>query len=111
MRWYLNPLTLKHMAEVARRVLSGGGPRVVRLSGVAEPEGLILPTAAVDLEVEARDGTVTRFKPEIPVPWPYAWGYRLARRLGLPLVSALDPERVSFDVAVPPRAVRQATET
>jgi hypothetical protein len=45
---------------------------------------------------------------EIPVPWLYAWGYRLARRLELPLVSAFDPERVSLDVALPPRRFRHA---
>jgi hypothetical protein len=98
MRWYLNPSTLKRAAQVGRRVISGGGPKTVRVKRVEEPEGLIVPTSSVSMEVEARDGTVTRFAPEVPVPWPYAWGYRLARRLELPLVSALDPERVRFEL-------------
>jgi hypothetical protein len=108
MPWYLNPLTFTHVARDARRILSGGGPKIMRLTGVGRPKGLIVPTSAVCLEVEARDGTVTGFVPEIPVPWLYVWGYRLARRLELPLVSAFDPERVSLDVALPPRRFRHA---
>ena len=46
--------------------------------------------------VEARDRTVAKFAPEIPVPCPYAWGYRLGRRLELPLVSAVEPERIKL---------------
>jgi hypothetical protein len=101
MPWFPNPFTLTHAAREARRVLSGGGPKVMRLTGVTQPEGVIFPTSAVCLEVEARDRTVVRFAPEIPVPCPYAWGYRLGRRLELPLVSAVDPERISFDVTIP----------
>jgi hypothetical protein len=29
------------------------------------------------------------------------WAYRLARTLGLPLIRDLDPEQVSFEVALP----------
>jgi hypothetical protein len=67
MPWFPNPFTLTHAAREARRVLSGGGPKVMRLTGVTQPEGVIFPTSAVCLEVEARDRTVVRFAPEIPV--------------------------------------------
>ena len=53
------------------------------------------------LEVESRDGTVSRFAPALPVPMPYAWAYRVARRLGVPLVRGYEPEKVGF--AVPRR--------
>ena len=101
MPWYLNPIKLAHAARDARSALSGGGPKAVRVTGVGRPEGLILPSATVSLEVVRRDGTVARFAPEIPVPWPYAWTYRLARLLGVPVVSDLDPERVRFGFGLP----------
>jgi hypothetical protein len=101
MPWYLNPFQLARAGRSARRALSGGGPKAVRVTGIGPPEGLVLPTSTVSLEVDRKDGTVARFAPEVPVPWPYAWSYRLARRLGLPLVSDVDPERVSFGLALP----------
>jgi hypothetical protein len=101
MPWYLNPMTLTHVARDARCVLSGGGPRIVRLTGVTPPEGVIFPTSAVCIEVDAKEGTVTRFAPEIPLPWPYAWGYRLVPSLKLPLVSAFDLQGVSFRLTLP----------
>jgi hypothetical protein len=73
----------------------------VRVTGISPPEGLIVPTATVSLEVDRMDGTVARVAPEVPVPWPYAWTYRLARGLGVPVVSAIDPERVRFGVPLP----------
>ena len=88
-------------ARATRRLLAGGRPKTVRVTGVDRPEGVIFPTSSVSLEVEARDGTVTRLTPELPVPWPYAWGYRLARRLKLPLVSAFDSQGVSFELTLP----------
>jgi hypothetical protein len=101
MRWYLNPLLLTRAARATRRLLAGGRPNAVRVTGADRPEGVIFPTSSVSVEVEARDGTVTRLTPELPVPWPYAWGYRLARRLELPLVSAFDSQRVSFELRLP----------
>lgn len=101
MPWYLNPIKLAHAARDARKALSGGGPTAVRVTGIGAPEGLVFPTSTVSLEVDRKDGTVARFAPEVPVPWPHAWTYRLARRLGLPLVSDVDPERVSFGFPLP----------
>lgn len=101
MPWYLNPFALARAAVDTRRALSGGGPTAVRVTGIGPPEGLILPTSTVSLEVDRKDGTVATFAPEVPVPWPYAWGYRLARHLGVPLVADVDPERVSFGIPLP----------
>ncbi|HSJ18447.1 MAG TPA: hypothetical protein VK920_10165 [Solirubrobacterales bacterium] len=101
MPWYLNPFQLTRAVRGARGALSGGGPKAVRVTGIGAPHGLVLPTSTIYLEVDRKDGTVARFAPEVPVPWPYAWSYRLARHLGVPLVSDFDPERVSFGLPLP----------
>jgi hypothetical protein len=101
MPWYLNPIQLARAARSTRSVFSGGGPKAVRVTGIGPPRGLIFPSSTVSLEVDRNDGTVATFAPEVPVPWPYAWTYRLARWLGVPLVSDVDPERVSFGVPLP----------
>jgi hypothetical protein len=101
MPWYLSPIKLARTAGAVRSALSRGGPKAVRVTGISPPEGLIVPTATVSLEVDRMDGTVARFAPEVPVPWPYAWTYRLARRLGVPVVSDVDPQRVRFGVPLP----------
>ena len=79
----------------------GGGPRRLRLIRVGRPEGLFLPSSETTVEVETVSGKVVRLTPELPVPFFYAWAYRLARRLGLPLASTLDPEDLSVEVPVP----------
>ena len=71
--------------------------------GVSQPEGLIVPTARVSLEVVGQDGKVTTFEPDVPVPFPYAWAYRIARRLGVPLVSSLDPTKLKGEFKIPGR--------
>jgi hypothetical protein len=53
--------------------------------------GLFLPSSEATLEIETASGEVVRLRPELPVPFFYAWAYRLARRLGLPVASTLDP--------------------
>ena len=78
MRWYLNPATVTNAVRDTRRVIGGGGPRRIRLTGVGRPEGLIFPTSPILMEVEARDGSVTRIAPHVPLPWLGAWGYRLS---------------------------------
>jgi hypothetical protein len=39
----------------------------------------------------------------VPIPFPYAWAYRIARRLGVPLVSSVDPERIRLGIPIPGR--------
>jgi hypothetical protein len=100
---YLNPCLIRSVARDLRSVAGGGGPKRLRLVAVGEPRGLLVPTSTVTLEVEARDGTTTRLTPELPVAWPYAWSWRLARLLRVPLVSSVEPEDLSFSVGVPGR--------
>jgi hypothetical protein len=100
---YLNPFFIRSAVRDIRRVFGDGGPKLVRLVGVDHPSGWILPSSTVTIEVEGRDGRKELFCPEIPVPFPYAWAWRIARRLGVPLVRSIEPEKVSFAVPVPGR--------
>jgi hypothetical protein len=100
---YLNPFRIRSAVRDIKRVHAGGGPARVRLAGVGEPKGVIVPTSEVVLEVEAHDGTVSRWAPAVPIPWPYAWAWKIARRLRVPLVRSFDPDRVRVDVGVPGR--------
>jgi hypothetical protein len=100
---YLNPFRIREAVRTVRRVFSDGGPKVIRLVEIGEPAGLLIPTATVTLEVEGPGGRKERFQPELPVPFPYAWAYRIARRLRVPLVRSLEPRRARFELAVPRR--------
>lgn len=100
---YLNPFRIRAAAREIKRVSSGGGPSKLRLVSVGHPEGWFLPTSEVVLEAKAKDGTVSRWAPAFPVPWPYAWAWRIARKLGVPLVRSLEPEDVGLAVKVPRR--------
>jgi hypothetical protein len=101
---YLNPFLIGRAVGQIRRVMGGGGPKLVRLVGIGQPQGLFIPTATVIIEVETKTGRKERFQPLIPVPWPYAWSYRIARKLGVPLIRDVDPEKVSFELPVPRRS-------
>jgi hypothetical protein len=92
---------MRDTARAIGKINDGGGPRRLRLVRVGHPRGLFLPSAEATVEVETVSGKVVRLTPELPVPFFYAWTYRLARRLGLPLASTLDPEDLSVEVAVP----------
>lgn len=85
----------------ARRVAAGGGPSRLRVRGLSQPTGLIIPSLRLKLELEARNGAKADWQPEIPVPFPYAWAYRLSRRLGMPVISSHDPEDLTFSVRLP----------
>lgn len=100
---YLNPFRIRSAVREIRRALGGGGPTALRIVGFDHPAGWILPTAAVIIEVEGRDGRRERFCPEFPVPFPYAWAWRIASRLGVPLVRDRDARRLNIDVPVPRR--------
>ena len=96
-----NPFRIRAAVREIRRVQGAGGPKRVRLVSVGHPQGIIVPISEVTIEVESRDGTLSRFATALPVPWPYAWAYRIARKLGVPLVSALEPEHFRFELGVP----------
>jgi hypothetical protein len=99
----LNPCRIRNAVRQIREASSGGGPKEVRLAGISDLEGWIVPTARVTVEIVARDGSVTRFQPQVPLPFLYAWAYRLARRLGVPLVSDIEPGRLRLGVPIPGR--------
>jgi hypothetical protein len=48
------------------------------------------------VEVEARNGTRVRIEPAVPMPFLVGWAIRLARKLGVPLISSLQPESFNF---------------
>jgi hypothetical protein len=98
---YLNPFLIRRALRDARRALSGGGPAAVRVVRIGRPRGILLPNSRIDFEVIARDESTNRFTTVVPLPWPYAWSYRLARALHLPLIRRLDPERVRFKLPIP----------
>ena len=100
---YLNPLRLRAAVRAIRESTDGGGPVAVRIAGVGHPRGWFLPSSEIRLEVRAKDGSTTSFAPTVPVPFPWAWGYRIARRLGVPLVRSFEPERLSFELGIPGR--------
>lgn len=99
----LNPLRIRDAVRGIRETSGGGGPKAIRLTGISHPEGWIVPTARICLEVVARDGSLTRFEPNVPIPFPYAWAYRTARKLRVPLVSSINPERFEAEVPIPGR--------
>jgi len=99
LRWWLNPLHLRDGIRGIRRIVRGGGPRLVRLAGIGDPEGLFLQAVPFLLEIEARDGTKVELDPRLPLPFVAGWAYRLAHRLQVPLVR--DVGGVNFEAKVP----------
>jgi hypothetical protein len=81
----LRRLGIRDTVRAARDIRRGGGARSVRVKRIGPPEGLVFATSAVELEVVARDGSRATLSPGFPVPFPYAWAYRVARALGVPL--------------------------
>ena len=81
----LRRLGIRDSAHALRQVWNGGGPGRVRLSRICPPRGWVFPTTEVVLEVVAKDGRKATLSPALPVPFPYAWAYRVARALGVPL--------------------------
>ena len=73
MRWWLDPRNFVHGIRDVRKILRGGGPSLVRLAGIGDPEGLVVPAVPFMFEIEARDGTRVELQPRFPVPFPYAW--------------------------------------
>jgi hypothetical protein len=88
-------------ASGLREIKRGGGPAAARVRGVHPPTGWILPASRIEVEVEARDGRTVEIEPELPVPLPWALGYRLARRAGVPVIADVEPESLRFGVPLP----------
>ena len=100
---YLNPFRIRNAVREIRRVAGAGGPKKLRLTRVGEPKGIVVPMAEIELEVEAKDGTKSTWKPALPGPWPYAWTWRVARLLKVPLIRSIDPSKIRAEVPVPRR--------
>ena len=103
MAWYRNPLDVVHGIRDARRVLRGGGPTRVKLDGIGDPRGLIIPRVPIRLEVIAKNGTKTTFEPELPIGLLAGYTYRLAGWLHLPVIGSLDPSRLKTELRIPGR--------
>jgi hypothetical protein len=101
MRKWLNPFRLAAAIAAVGVLARGGGPKRVRLLGIGQPEGLIIPTAEVALEIKSRDGRVHRVEPRIPLPFLFTWVYRAGRKLGLPLISTFEPEKLKLGLSLP----------
>jgi hypothetical protein len=100
---FLNPLKLLQTASNLHAVSAGGGPKAVHLVRVGAPRGLIVQSSEVVVDVETRSGTKVRLDPNVPMPFLVGWGIRLARKLGVPVISSLEPESFAFRFGVPGR--------
>jgi hypothetical protein len=94
----LNPFSLVETATNLHAIATGGGPKAVHLLRIGEPQGLIVQRSQVVVEVETRDGGRVRLEPELPMPFLLGWGIRLARKLRVPFISALEPEHFRASV-------------
>ncbi len=103
MKKLLNPKVIRELVRQLRVVRRHGGPKRVEVLSVAEPRGILAPFSEVLMDVESKDGTVTRVEAPVPIAWPYAWGYRVAKKLKLPIIRSLDPTRIHFALRVPRR--------
>jgi len=81
----------------------GANPKLVRVVGVGHPEGWFVPTSTIEIEVIGRNNRKERFAPIVPIPWPYAWAWRIARLLKVPIVRSVEPEHFGFELPVPGR--------
>jgi hypothetical protein len=77
------------------RLFAEGRPRSLRLVSVEAPRGFILnPDATVTLEAESASGVVKQHTQGVPVPRLYAFFWKLATWLRIPLPKRLDFERM-----------------
>jgi hypothetical protein len=96
-------LTIRRVLLMVRRVVldarafMSGDVQRARLLSIEDPRGIFSTTSAAVLELEGEDGAVHRFERDIPIPFFYAWGYRLAARL--PFLRRIDREELRRIVA------------
>ena len=101
----LGGLGLAFAASEAKRLYSSardwiglfaeGRPRSLRLVSVEAPKGFILnPDATVTLEAESPSGVVKQHAQGVPVPRLYAFFWKLATWMRIPLPKRLDFERM-----------------
>lgn len=73
------------------RAFMSGDIQSARLVSVEEPRGIFSPSSEVTVELEGEDGNIHSFQHDMPVPFPFAWGYRLGKRFNVPVLSSLNP--------------------
>jgi hypothetical protein len=95
---FLNPFKIAQGISNLHAVAAGGGPAAVHVVRVGEPHGLIVQSSEVVIDVETRNGTKVRLDPEVPMPFMVGWGIRLARKLRVPFISALEPEHFAVSI-------------
>lgn len=103
MPWWLNPFAIGRTARDIKSIATGGGPVALRVVNVEHPKGVLFPQSDISFEVVGKDGGVTPFETSIPVPFTFAWTYRLARKLGVPLIKDIDPNALTGEMKVPGR--------
>jgi hypothetical protein len=69
-------LGIRNSFRAARDTVRGGGPAGLRLLDVHPPEGFLVPTVTLELEIPLRDGGSTQLSPGFPLPPPAAWAWR-----------------------------------
>jgi len=72
-------LGIRSTARAACQAVRGGGPVGLRLVDVHPPEGFIVPTVTVDLQVLLQRGAPAELSPGLPLPPPLAWTYRVGK--------------------------------
>lgn len=72
-------LGIRSSMRAACQAVRGGGPVGLRLRDVHPPEGLIVPTVTVDLEVPLRSGRPAELSPGFPLPPFLAWSWRVGK--------------------------------
>ncbi len=75
----LGRLGIRSSLRAGYDVVRGGGPAGLRVVDIHPPEGLIVPTVAVDLEIPLRNGSKTTLSPGIPLTPFLAWPWRAGR--------------------------------
>ena len=79
----------RSVLSTARTFISGDVQRA-RIADVSDPKGIFFTKSIARLELEGEDGTVHSFEREVPVPFLWAWGYRLGKRTKLPFIGGID---------------------
>jgi hypothetical protein len=89
-------LRLKNAAQEWIALFAEGRPRSLRLVSAEAPKGFVFsPDAKVTLEVESRSGVTKQHEQAVPVPRLYAFWWKLANWLRVPLPKRLDFERMA----------------
>lgn len=82
-------------------MIEDGGPTRLGLLGIRGPDGWIVTTVTASLEIGTRQGSSVPLDPTFIVPTPLAWGWRLGRWAGVPVISSIEPAKLRASVGLP----------